>query len=199
MSIKRAKTVTQDVYSRLLEFVGFGKHPARDSVMLSLSFKAGLRAKEIAGIRWRDVTDAEGNILPAKSWIWLPSSIVKGRREDSKFPLHEETREFLVHLQKVHPNPVGAMTLMYAPKAVSGKMTTNNVTVYLHQLYHRFGVDGCSSHSGRRTFITSLARTCNTFGCSMKDVQALARHSDIRTTEKYLDPSDNSLLMAMAL
>lgn len=199
MSVKRAKTLTTEVYQRLLEFVGFGKHPERDSVMVSLSFKGGLRAKEIAGLRWRDVTDAEGNILPAGSWIWLPSVIVKGRREESKIPLHAETHEFLVRLKGVHPNPEGPMTLMYAPQAKSGKMTTNNVTVYLHRLYARFGVDGCSSHSGRRTFITTLARTCNNHGCSIQDVQMLARHADIRTTEKYLDPSDSSLAMALAL
>jgi integrase len=45
----------------------------------------------------------------------------------------------------------------------------------------------CSSHSGRRSFITLAA--CNIYrsGCSLRDVQLLARHSSIETIEHYID------------
>jgi integrase/recombinase XerD len=49
------------------------------------------------------------------------------------------------------------------------------------------GFVGCSSHSGRRTFITNAARKISTVGGSLRDVQMLAGHTNLRTTQRYID------------
>jgi integrase/recombinase XerD len=49
------------------------------------------------------------------------------------------------------------------------------------------GFVGCSSHSGRRTFITTAARKISTVGGSLRDVQMLAGHTNLRTTQRYID------------
>jgi len=53
--------------------------------------------------------------------------------------------------------------------------------------YRALGFDGCSSHSGRRTFITNAARNISRFGGSLRDVQALARHSSLSMTQMYIE------------
>jgi integrase/recombinase XerD len=53
--------------------------------------------------------------------------------------------------------------------------------------YDALGFDGCSSHSGRRTFITNAARNIGRFGGSLRDVQMLARHSSLGMTQVYIE------------
>jgi integrase/recombinase XerD len=56
-----------------------------------------------------------------------------------------------------------------------------------HRWYRHLGFEGCSSHSGRRTFTTNAARKISTVGGSLRDVQALAGHSNLRTTQRYIE------------
>jgi integrase/recombinase XerD len=48
-------------------------------------------------------------------------------------------------------------------------------------------MDGCSSHSGRRTFITRAARKVSQGGGSLRDVQELAGHTSLAMTQRSLE------------
>jgi integrase/recombinase XerD len=195
VTIKRAKTLDDKQFSALMSALDKGLHPERDQLMFALSYKCGLRAKEIAGLNWREVTNAKGKILKVGDLIHLPHNITKGSKADTKIVMHKLVRDCLKTLRNSHRSK----HMMYASRNTADRMSTNSLTVYMHNVYSKLGFQGASSHSGRRTFGTKLARSCNKHGGSIIDVQRLMRHVDIRTTEIYIDPSDTQKNMALAL
>jgi integrase len=66
-------------------------------------------------------------------------------------------------------------------------MKARSIVIWFSRAYHTIGLDGCSSHSGRRTFITRAARLVHKAGGSLRDVQLLAGHRSIQTTQGYID------------
>jgi integrase/recombinase XerD len=61
------------------------------------------------------------------------------------------------------------------------------VAVWFHRLYTGLGMVGCSSHSGRRSFVMRAARRISEVGGSLRDVQMLAGHASLSTTAKYIE------------
>src|ERR1700678_1938236 len=59
---KQAKTLTKGQVDAVLGYLARTRWPTRNRVIFLLSVKAGLRAKEIACLTWRMVTDARGQI-----------------------------------------------------------------------------------------------------------------------------------------
>ena len=66
-------------------------------------------------------------------------------------------------------------------------MTPVSIVCWFAKAYRAIGLQGCSSHSGRRTFITRAARLVHKAGGSLRDVQLLAGHRSIQTTQGYID------------
>jgi integrase len=66
-------------------------------------------------------------------------------------------------------------------------MTPLSIVIWFSRRYSELGLEGCSSHSGRRTFITRAARLVHKAGGSLRDVQLLAGHRSIQTTQRYID------------
>ena len=73
--------------------------------------------------------------------------------------------------------------------------SANTMTQHFHYLYKRAGIEGASSHSGRRTFITTLANR----GVSVRLLASLAGHRSIATTQRYIDVNDEMKRQAVEL
>lgn len=198
MASKHANILDDKQFQRLLLKIAYGDHGLRSQVILLLSYKAGLRAQEIAGLCWRDVCDAEGSVR--EDYLLVPGSIAKGGHE-RKVPMHMHLHSALSLLHAERP---GSQHIIYGLKAPSVRKgaqrrpmrivehtTPSAMCMWLRRLYEKEGFQGCSSHSGRRTFITNLARKCGKHDCSIRDVQSLAGHASMKTTERYIEPSAN--------
>jgi integrase/recombinase XerD len=154
------------------------RYPARDKVMLLLSAKAGLRAAEIAGLTWAMLTDADGRLA---SHIALSNQIAK-KGSGRSIPLHPLLRAALVPLQRQARNEG------HVVKSERGAgLSAGSVVNWFRAFYAHLGLQGCSSHSGRRTFITVAARRAARAGGSIRDVQLLAGHRSLRHTQAYIE------------
>ena len=61
------------------------------------------------------------------------------------------------------------------------------IVAWFARAYRAIGLMDCSSHSGRRTFITKAARLVHRAGGSLRDVQVLAGHRSLLTTQRYIN------------
>jgi integrase/recombinase XerD len=150
----------------------------RDRVIILLSVKAGLRATEIAKLDWSMVLDPQGRV---GHLITVHDGIAKmgsGRR----IPMHPILRRALLVLSR-SSNAVGPVIC----SARGGSMRPNSIVNWFVALFAALGFEGCSSHSGRRTFITFAARNLHRAGCSLRDVQLLAGHCSIDLTQRYIE------------
>ena len=59
---KKAKIVNEHQLQALLAWLETRKHATRNRLIVLLSLKAGLRAKEIASLKWSMIMTADGNI-----------------------------------------------------------------------------------------------------------------------------------------
>jgi integrase len=66
-------------------------------------------------------------------------------------------------------------------------MRAGSVVNWLWVFYASLGLQGCSSHPGRRTFITLAARRVPKTGGSLRDVQLLAGHRSLKHTQAYIE------------
>jgi integrase/recombinase XerD len=176
--LKQAKTLTKRQIALTTALLEKTRYPTRNLAIFLLSVKAGLRAKEIASLTWDMLTDAEGNLGSA---IHLRDEASKGR-SGRVIPLNKDLK---LALQRLHDNRNSSP---YAITTERAKRTSPAAIVNLFAHWYRLsGLNGCSSHSGRRTFITNAARSISTVGGSLRDVQMLAGHRALSTTQRYIE------------
>jgi integrase/recombinase XerD len=175
---KQAKAVTSSMLKRTLGYAAQSSFPDRDRVMILLSVKAGLRACEIARLDWSMVLDARGRVAEVMS---VRDAIAK-KRSGRRIPAHPALRRALKALLKLS-EPSGPVVR----SSRGAQMRATSIVNWFASLYRELGFEGCSSHSGRRTFITLAARNVHRTGCSLRDVQLLAGHASIETTQRYID------------
>jgi integrase len=192
MAGKQAKILTRQQVVLALRRARRGRYPRRDRVMILLSVRAGLRAGEIAKLTWSMLLDADGRIGHR---IELHDSAAK-KRSGRTIPLHPELRRALLLLRR-KTGYDGAV--IRSERGGSQGMRPSSVVNWFRRLYADLGLSGCSSHSGRRTFVTNAARLVFKAGGSLRDVQQLVGHRSIEQTQAYIDGSARAKRRLIAL
>lgn len=178
---KQAKILAVQQQAALLHYLETTRNPQRNKVIFLLSLKAGLRAKEIAGLTWGMVTASDGEI---SHLISIVDKATKGR-SGGRIWMNRDLRTALIELHQQSRKTCEDDTVITSERM---KPTSAQTIINMFALWYRqLGFKGCSSHSGRRTFITNAAKRISSVGGSMRDVQMLARHSSLNMTMQYIE------------
>ena len=178
---KQAKTLSKAQIDTLLLHITNSRNATRNRVIALLSIRAGLRAKEIAHLTWSMVLNSDSTLSDD---IALQDCAAKGS-SGRIVPMAKDLKAAMVAWMPECGTIDQNARIITTERA---NLTSAQAIVNLFaEWYRALGFSGCSSHSGRRTFITNAARKISTVGGSLRDVQALAGHSSLNTTQRYIE------------
>ena len=123
----------------------------------------------------------------------------RGKRSSKGFsgriiPLHKDVRNNLIELLDIDKRYYGFdINNSFIVRTERSPFTTSQTIVNMFQgWYKRLGLIGCSSHSGRRTFITETSKKISLVGGSLRDIQMMVGHSSLQTTQRYIESDSES-------
>lgn len=186
--MKQARVPTEAEFKRLVAVVGQGRHGSRNRAALMLSYLAGLRVGEIAALRWGDLLDGEGRV---REQLRLSAAVTKGGYARVVFMNGRLRREIEHFRSGLSAPPIPCQLVLITQKRTS--FSANTLCQLMRLWYDQAGLDGGSSHSGRRWFITRLAHA----GISPKAIMMLAGHRHLSTTQRYIDVNDEMMRAAV--
>ena len=178
MAGRQARILLAAQLDGLVQHIRGQRDYVRSRVIILLSHLAGLRAAEIAKLEWSMVLDATGKVGQS---IELEDRIAK-KKSGRRIPMHPDVRSALVALQRRSPRAFGPVIR----SRKGGHLNPNSLVNWFKALYQEIGFDGCSSHSGRRSFATLAARKAHEAGATIIDVKVLLGHKSIQCTERYV-------------
>lgn len=188
---KQAKTLNEQELRKVLDYISTRKHSVRNRALLMITFLSGMRVGEVASLRFNDVVDSEGKV---RREIRLTPAMTKGQYARVVF-FNEKLRKELEKYIHIYCPVDKTIKFFYSQKRGSDGFNANTLTQHFHFLYKRAGINGASSHSGRRSFITNLASK----GVGVRVLMNLAGHRSISTTQAYIDINDDMLRSAVEL
>lgn len=194
---KQAKVLTPKQIELALTYLSTTRDPLRNQIIFLFSSKAGLRAKEIASLQWAMLIDGEGELLETISLTNQASKGQSGRHIPINKLLFTKIKELFDQVKHTRGFDLASS---YVVTTQRSKHTSPQAIVNLFShWYKELNFVGCSSHSGRRTFITNCSRRISTVGGSLRDVQSLAGHSSLQTTQRYIEVNTQSKALVVNL
>ena len=187
---KQSKTLNKPQIQMVSNHLRNGRNGLRNQTIFLLSVRSGLRAKEISQLSWKEVCNSDGEV---DTQINLTNQTSKGN-SGRVIPLHKSVRENLIELLERHRKYYAFnINTSFIVRTERSPFTTSQTIINMFQKwYQTLGLIGCSSHSGRRTFITETSKKISLVGGSLRDIQMMAGHSSLQTTQRYIDGDSES-------
>lgn|SRR5512137_108325 len=188
-ALGKARVPTEAELKRLFGVTRAGAHAYRNAAMLAVSYRLGLRAKEIAALRVRHVLDPSGRLLDE---CVLTETMTKGGKPRVAYLSNPAVRQALRDYLDDRRGREDILFNVQAPLFRSqkgGAFSPNSMQQLLRRLHDRAGIVGGRSHSGRRWFATELISK----GVDLKAVSTLMGHRSISMTAQYAEDNPQRL------
>ena len=196
----QAKVLNEKEIRKVLLYIASRKHATRNRAMFLLTHQTGMRVGEVAALRLCDVLTKEGNI---REEIYLSADQTKGSKGRTVVLSQKAQEEIKNYLQvRFKLKDLFAVTMTDTSRAlfISQKnchrgFSASTLAQHFHYMYKGAGIDGASSHSGRRSFITNLANK----GVSVRILMELAGHKSLAVTQRYIEVNPKMMRTAVEL
>lgn len=175
MRAGQAIVLDKDQLNRVYAMANDGRLKKRDIVLLDFSFRLGLRVKEMASLKIDNVVDGNDKI---RNEFHLTADQAKGDTGRTVYLTNKKLRK---NLQSYLNTREGDLN-RHLFKSQKTAFTPNSLQQVFKRLYRKAGIKGAKSHSGRRTFATTLIEK----GFDIKSVSVLMGHNSIQTTARYI-------------
>ena len=186
-----AKSLTHAELEHALAHISNTTFAQRDRAMLLVMVLAGLRVSEVANLKLNDVRDANGAI---RAEIYLSANRVKHGHARTVYVSTRLQAELdaYVRSRKWYEDTQPLFTTYSSPRKA---FTPNVLSQHFYWLFKKAGISGASSHTMRRSFITTLASK----GIGVRVLASLAGHRSIAVTQRYIDVHDDMKRNAVEL
>ena len=186
----QAKVLSSDGkdLKQLLRVIDGGHHAKRNSAIVILSHYLGLRSKELAALKIKDVYEPDF-IRPV---LRLIAAYTKGSMHRDLSLENKVVVKVLQDYLAERRHQDGSTFNTEAPLFRSqkgGAFSPNALVRVLGDLYKNAGFKDASSHTGRRSLITKLAYA----GIDLNSVRQIAGHRSIATTQRYIDDNPHRI------
>jgi integrase/recombinase XerD len=198
--MSQAKVLTEKEIKKVIKVIDSKRHASRNRCMFLLTHGSGMRVGEVASLRICDVLTSDGSI---KSEVYLSAVQTKGSKGRTVYlsdKMRDEITMYLKNRFKLKDLLPVTMTdtvraLFTNQKDCQRGFSASTACQMFHYWYKEAKIEGASSHSGRRGFITNLANK----GVHVRILQELAGHSSIAVTQKYIDVNQDKLRIAVEM
>ena len=198
-AMAQAKTLNEKELNLLLLYIKTRKYAVRDRAMVLMTYWGGMRIGEVAATKIGDVLNADGTI---KEEMRLTAAQTKGKHARTVVLAEKLRKELHAYLKtRFTEKELIAVTYsdymnkpLFATQKREG-FNANTACYHFHMLYKGCGLNGCSSHSGRRSYITSLSARA----VPLKVLMELVGHRQAQTTMRYIDVTTDMKKAAVAL
>jgi integrase/recombinase XerD len=177
---KQAALLSEKQVKNAISRMSDYKNSLRNRAIIELTLYAGLRAKEVASLRWSHILNEECEVGEV---IALTNDASKGK-SGGLVPINSKLKATLLELWNERKDKTANAAVISNSQGQGLKR--QSIVNLLWEHYRKCDIAGASSHSGRKFFITSTARKISLVSGSLNDIRELARHKNLQTTQLYI-------------
>ena len=180
----QASITTEKDRKRVVQFQNGNVRTGKRNISLLLfSHHTGSRSKEMSQLSIGDVYSIKSGKIYDE--VLLTREMTKGEKKRTiylKSPkLKESNVDYLNERVERGETLENDSPLFRSERNI--RFTGQTLSIVFRRMFDSVGLKKCSSHSGRRTYATSLDEQ----GIGIKNIQQLMGHSSISTTSIYID------------
>jgi integrase/recombinase XerD len=161
-----------------------GLRMPRDKALFAICLYTGARIGEACQLSTLDVYKADGSVRPR---ITLRKNTTKGKQDTRSVPVSAELRPYL----EAYSSP---KAYLFPGRWGRGHLKSDSADQILREALERLQIEGVSTHSFRRTCLTTMHRAHT----PLKVTQKISGHRTLAALQRYLEVLDEDLDSAIA-